>query len=810
VDRFSHLVIYTAIRCLIVGRTELWQRFNTGENLLFRKQDFQAPERSELFRTLWKTSDPSIRGLVGHLALACKQPLEEAPWVDQIIYGGQVHGLTQKEEGRVAEMLADRKATATKTPPLSPGEVPGPLTQLARWMANGLSVPLSPGEVPGPLTVRSAPPPAPSTISPPIEDDLAFLKAPAIAPRTVEYPMADFDPYYQWLAIPPKDQPPNHYRLLGVELFESNADVISHAADKQMAHVRSFQTGKYSAFSQKLLNEIAAAKVCLLNPAKKDAYDETLRRSQKSSFSQPPLPPSLPAQEQSPLQFRSAPQPSDNLVSDLSFLHKPVEKKPTKTRAKTDWLPAMVALALFVIAIGAVTFVLTRQVPKPEEVAQVEPKKAVQSAPSQPPAIPQQPKPQLVQPVPEEVLDVYEAPQQPKPQPVQPVPEEALDVYEAPQQPKPRPVQPVPLTPIVPKPEPAVQPKPEPKVEAKPEPKVEPTPDPTPAQKKKLAVPDEATQKQALASIRAAYKNEYRDKTTLAKKLLKKADENKNDLPTRFVLLQEAQRVAIETGQGTLAFDLIDLMASEFNVNGPEMKAGILGELAKKDRLISDQSAIAEAAFEVMDEALRNDDFSTAKRIGKLISQVSRKAKDKDLIQDIQQKTKDVDEYEKAFHDLSDDDKNAKRPLGRKSWISRKALYTVSSNESADKPPLASLLSGENKLWNNRYAFLTNPNDNPFIVIDLQKRYYVKRIVIESRDRGGGVRPGEGGPKFAMWLSNYAMPRSGVQVWESEKPLSPNEINWRINVPPTQCRYITIGVSGWQALFFGHIWIYGH
>ncbi len=27
-------------------------------------------------------------------------------------------------------------------------------------------------------------------------------------------PMADFDPYYQWLAIPPKDQPPNHYRLL--------------------------------------------------------------------------------------------------------------------------------------------------------------------------------------------------------------------------------------------------------------------------------------------------------------------------------------------------------------------------------------------------------------------------------------------------------------------------------------------------------------------------------------------------------------------------------------------------------------------
>ena len=35
-----------------------------------------------------------------------------------------------------------------------------------------------------------------------------------------------FDPYHKWLGIPPKDQPPNHYRLLGVDLFESDPDVI--------------------------------------------------------------------------------------------------------------------------------------------------------------------------------------------------------------------------------------------------------------------------------------------------------------------------------------------------------------------------------------------------------------------------------------------------------------------------------------------------------------------------------------------------------------------------------------------------------
>jgi hypothetical protein len=71
--------------------------------------------------------------------------------------------------------------------------------------------------------------------------------------------------------------PPNHYRLLGIEPFESDADVISSAADQRMLHLRGFQAGSHSAESQKLLNEVAAAKVCLLNAGKKASYDAGLR-----------------------------------------------------------------------------------------------------------------------------------------------------------------------------------------------------------------------------------------------------------------------------------------------------------------------------------------------------------------------------------------------------------------------------------------------------------------------------------------------------------------------------------------------------
>jgi hypothetical protein len=91
--------------------------------------------------------------------------------------------------------------------------------------------------------------------------------------------MAEFDPYYRWLGIRDKQRPPNHYRLLGLDLFEDNPEVISEAADRQMGHVRTHQTGQYSDISQELLNELAKAKVCLLNRNRKEAYDAHLRKT---------------------------------------------------------------------------------------------------------------------------------------------------------------------------------------------------------------------------------------------------------------------------------------------------------------------------------------------------------------------------------------------------------------------------------------------------------------------------------------------------------------------------------------------------
>src|SRR5687767_3181415 len=101
-----------------------------------------------------------------------------------------------------------------------------------------------------------------------------------------------FDPYHLWLGIPPEEQPPDYYRLLGLRRFEGDPEVISNAADRQMLHVRSFQTGPRAVECQRLLNELSAARSYLLDRSKKAAYDQAL--TGPAAIASQPIPVSVP------------------------------------------------------------------------------------------------------------------------------------------------------------------------------------------------------------------------------------------------------------------------------------------------------------------------------------------------------------------------------------------------------------------------------------------------------------------------------------------------------------------------------------
>ena len=102
-DRFSHLSICCALRCLRAGGLPLWERFSSEDNLLFRASDYHDPSKSALFRELWTLRNADAHALVGHLALATQRPLEQTPLVEELVQEGRVRALTVDEQRAVEQ-----------------------------------------------------------------------------------------------------------------------------------------------------------------------------------------------------------------------------------------------------------------------------------------------------------------------------------------------------------------------------------------------------------------------------------------------------------------------------------------------------------------------------------------------------------------------------------------------------------------------------------------------------------------------------------------------------------------------------------
>ncbi|MCP4193552.1 MAG: hypothetical protein GY768_23310 [Planctomycetaceae bacterium] len=173
-----------------------------------------------------------------------------------------------------------------------------------------------------------------------------------------------FDPYHQWLGIRDLARPPSHYRLLGIETFESNREVIATAADRQMAHLRTYQHGKNVELSERILNEVSAAKVCLLDPEKKSVYDRHLRE----------------------IESPDAPPPLDAQLDSLGKLNRPeivvpeqekgVLKRPGRSARKPNrsrQLPTIVLGVSIAILIAVLSFRFINPVEDQSSVSKTEP-----------------------------------------------------------------------------------------------------------------------------------------------------------------------------------------------------------------------------------------------------------------------------------------------------------------------------------------------------------------------------------------------------------------------------------------------------
>ncbi|MEM9413445.1 MAG: hypothetical protein AAGA30_20220 [Planctomycetota bacterium] len=69
-----------------------------------------------------------------------------------------------------------------------------------------------------------------------------------------------FDPYLKWLGIRKQSASINHYRLLGVDVFEDDPDVLANAAERQIGHIRSFRNGPHQDLCDRILGELNVAR----------------------------------------------------------------------------------------------------------------------------------------------------------------------------------------------------------------------------------------------------------------------------------------------------------------------------------------------------------------------------------------------------------------------------------------------------------------------------------------------------------------------------------------------------------------------
>jgi len=410
---------------------------------------------------------------------------------------------------------------------------------------------------------------------------------------------SQFDPYHRWLGIPPEEQPPHAYRLLGIKAFESDPDVIASAADRQMAHLRNQQTGPHGDLSQKLLNEVAAARVALLNPSKKAGYDEGLR-ARLSAQSRPrvlraqPLdavvaapPPAVPAAtpvRPSPVpEARPIAQPPEPTPA-VPMIH--VDDSVGASQRSSSLLSAILLTVLIagLTALGVMVLSPGRG-PGPEgglvsgdEVALQQPsgtsseaaqvaKDAEPAAKAAPPIASADPSSQAAEKSPPTVEDRPTTPPSPPDQQAQERrPGEAA-----------RPAEPEQIEP------------------------------------QRLAIPTASDQAAVDKQIEEIYDfaaaKTAAAKSRLAHELWKLAERIDAQPAERFVLLRRAADLAAESGETELIFRAVDKVAGEFQVDPLTAKTKLL---AKMDTDAAPIDTVMSAAGRLTDEAVKARRFEAA------------------------------------------------------------------------------------------------------------------------------------------------------------------------------------------------------
>jgi hypothetical protein len=475
-----------------------------------------------------------------------------------------------------------------------------------------------------------------------------------------------FDAYHVWLGIPPSEQPPNHYRLLGLREFESSPEVIDNAAQRVTLQLRGFLMGPEDKMAQRLLGEVSSAAACLLDPRWKENYDKALHVSLSAKLDPyrlrltPVQPLNLPTAQVAPPQVMppakwpvagQAPSagpgvmtpaplqpllPLDVQTQPGANVDVPVVEVPSgpgaavmnakPSRRQTSGAMEILQNAKVIVGglIGLVLGYFVVYFITGNDMAGVLPgsKKQVEEPIAAAP-IPEEPGPPARSPPVSPTK-----PLRPPPSPVSSIPpkkspEIAVPVFEAPP----------PATPT-PQPAPALTPMPS---TPEPSPAAPAAPPAAPAKKTKHPVPPITEQQKTLSELQSLYKLEFErgnkpeGRVAMIGFLVKTAHKLASDPTAQFVLLRDAYQRAIGLDDLVTAAELIDELELNFEVDGYLIRMQLLTEASKAARGPEDRLPLIQFALDMADYAQSTSRIEDLTKFANMIDSLVRPLAAKDL-----------------------------------------------------------------------------------------------------------------------------------------------------------------------------------
>ncbi len=156
-----------------------------------------------------------------------------------------------------------------------------------------------------------------------------------------------------WLGLAPGDWPPDHYRLLGLEPGEADAERIEQRVHERLDAVRRYQL-LHPELVTEAMNRLAQAYVCLTDPEARRAYDGARLGRPTGNGTHPkpavaPAPPAVPVVAMPmPVPVPTRPEPPPPAASPMPQLpaQSPTEPAPPLEMETPVVVPAILVNAL--------------------------------------------------------------------------------------------------------------------------------------------------------------------------------------------------------------------------------------------------------------------------------------------------------------------------------------------------------------------------------------------------------------------------------------------------------------------------------